>query len=109
MTGNLNDENVVAEMPQNIQRALEAGSIKHIGNHDRQAAAPSFRAICFERGSSIGFAAWHDIAQEPEYLEDPAFATLRRQFVFDLIRERNHVDAIEIGEADVAQSSTNSS
>src|SRR5690348_10827811 len=109
MACDLNDENVVTKMAQNIERALEPVSIKHVGDDYGQSAPAGCGAIGFEGGSCIRLAAWNDIAQESENLEDPALATLRRHFVFDSIGKGNDIDAIEIGKADIAEGSADPS
>src|SRR6266481_2203601 len=48
VTCDVNDENIVAEMPQDIERAFKPISIEHIRDYNRQPAAARFRAIRLE-------------------------------------------------------------
>src|SRR5262249_18524102 len=107
MARNLDNEYVVTEVPQDVQGTLETISIKHVGNHYRQPAPAGFRAVCFKRGAGICFSTGDNVTEKTEYLEDSALAALGRHFVFNSIRKRDDVDAVEICQPDVAQGGAN--
>src|SRR5262249_34287831 len=48
VTGDRNNENIMAEMAQDIRGALKPFSTKHVGDPNRQSAPPCFRAIGLE-------------------------------------------------------------
>src|SRR5688572_22541149 len=109
MTCNVQHEDIVPEMPQNIERRLKAVGLKKIRNNDRQSAPPCFGAVHFKRLSRVRLSAWRYVGKETKNFEDAAFASLRRQFGFYLVGIGNHIDAIEIGKADVAERRSHSS
>src|SRR5436309_873402 len=48
VTGNVDDENIVPDVPQDIQRAFKPISVKHVRDDNGQASPARLCAICFE-------------------------------------------------------------
>src|SRR5688572_16619937 len=102
MTCNVDKEDIMAQVPQDVDTLLSAVPVEKIRNDYRQATPLGFRAVRFKRVACIGFAAGANFIEEPEYFEDTAFASLRRQLPLNLFRISNNVNSVEVGQADVA-------
>src|SRR5262245_27041240 len=104
----MDHENIVAKMSEDVEGSLKTVGIEEVGNHHGQAGSTRLCRVGLGERLGVGFTVGVNVGQKPEDFEDASLAALWLQFGFDAVGKGDDVDAVQIRQADVAESGRHS-